>query len=318
MQVTVAKGIRRGLAGRDKARRKTVYILMLMALPGVVYMIINNYLPMVGLIVAFKDFSFSKGMFGSDWSGLKNFEYLFKTTDAFIITRNTLCYNLLFIILNTVIPVLAAIFLAEIETRFFSRVYQTTILLPFLISTVIVSYLVYAFLSTTTGLFNKGLLPAFGIEPIKWYSEPKYWYVILPFVNTWKSLGYYTVIYLASIIGIDKEYYEAAALDGASRWNQIRTITVPLISKTIILMVLISVGRIFYSDFGIFYNVPMNSGMLYEATNTIDTYVYRSLCVLGDIGMASAAGFYQSVVGFVLVFLANMIVKKIDSESAVF
>jgi ABC-type polysaccharide transport system, permease component len=284
--------------------------------PGIIYLFINNYLPMFGLIIAFKNVNFQKGIFQSDWIGLKNFEYLFKTSDALIITRNTLLYNSAFIILETVFAVIVAILLNDIASRLLSRFYQSILLLPYLISMVIVSYLAYAFLSSDSGFFNNVILPALNIKAISWYSEAKYWPVILTYVNLWKTTGFYCIMYLASIVGIDKEYYEAATIDGANKLQQVRNVTIPLITPTITIMVLLSIGRIFYSDFGLFYQVPLNSGPLYNATNVIDTYVYRGLMQLGDIGMSSAAGLYQSLVGFILVLGSNLIVKKISPENA--
>lgn len=292
--------------------------LFLLMLPGLVYLIINNYLPMFGMIIAFKDINFAKGILGSDWVGLKNFEYLFKTSDAFIITRNTILYNVLFIVINTIGAIGLAILLNEIRQKFFQRFYQSVIILPHLISMVIVSYLVYAMLSSDTGLINKTILPMFGAEPIAWYSSKEFWPYILTVVNIWKGIGYLSVVYLASIISIDPEYYEAATLDGASKWQQIRAITIPLITPVITMMTLLAIGRIFYSDFGLFYQVPMDSGILSETTNVIDTYVYRALMNLGDIGMSSAAGVYQSIVGFVLVILSNYAVRKFNKENALF
>jgi putative aldouronate transport system permease protein len=183
---------------------------------------------------------------------------------------------------------------------------------------VIVAYLVFAVLSMDTGLLNKSIFPALGIQPVSWYNESGVWPFILPIVNIWKSFGFLSIIYLASIIGIDKEYYEAAEIDGATKWTQIKTITVPLISPVIVMMVLLAIGRIFYSDFGLFYQVPMNSGSIYSTTNVIDTYVYRGLLQLGDIGMSSAAGLYQSFVGFILVLISNIIVRKVSPENSLF
>jgi len=302
-------------------RRKTLKKfapLFLLMIPGVVYLIINNYLPMFGLVIAFKDVNYQKGIFGSDWAGLRNFEYLFKSSDALIITRNTLLYNGVFIIVNLVVAVGVAILLNEIKKKFFSRLYQSVILLPYLMSMVVVSYLVYAMLSMDTGFMNNTLLPMFGMEEISWYNEPKFWPYILTFVHTWKSAGFLCIVYFAAIIGIDQEYFEAATLDGASKWQQIKTITIPLIAPVITIMTLLAIGRIFYSDFGLFYQVPMDSGSLFDTTNVIDTYVYRGLIQLGDIGMSSAAGLYQSLVGFVLVVLSNYIVRKINKENALF
>lgn len=289
-----------------------------MMLPGLIYLIINNYLPLFGLSIAFKDVNYQKGIWNSDWIGFRNFEYLFKTSDAWLITRNTLLYNAVFIILGLIISIGIAILLNEIRNKFMARFYQSVIILPFLISIIIVSYLVYAMFSVNTGMVNNTILPALGLDPVSWYSEPKYWPFILTFVHVWKGAGYSCIVYLAAIIGIDPEYYEAAKLDGASKWMQIRKITLPMIMPVIVILTLLAIGRIFYSDFGLFYQVPMNSGALYSTTNVIDTYVFRGLMQLGDIGMSSAAGFYQSLVGFVLVLGSNYIVRKIDKDNALF
>lgn len=291
-----------------------VYIMLL---PGFLYLWVNNYIPMSGMIIAFKNVDFGKGILKSDWAGFKNFEYLFRTPDAFRITRNTIVYNLVFILVNLIIGVLLAILLSEITSRIAVKTYQTVILLPYMISMVIVSYLAYAFLSSDTGLLN-GVIKSFGGNKISWYTTEKYWPVILVIVNCWKYVGYGTIVYLASILGIDRSLYEAAKVDGITRMQTIRYITVPMIKPTIITMVLLNVGRIFYSDFGLFYQVPMNSGALLNVTNTIDTYVYRGLITLGDIGMSSAAGVYQSLVGFAVIMFANWLTKKYSSENALF
>lgn len=300
-----------------KATLKKDVPIYVMLLPGFLYLLINNYLPMGGLIIAFKNINWQKGIWKSDWAGFKNFEYLFRTPDAFRITRNTICYNIAFIIINLIVAVAFAILLSEIKSKLAVKCYQTVIMLPFMISMVIVSYLAYAFLAGDTGLLN-GVRNAVGLESISWYTEPKYWPFILVIVNCWKGVGYGTIVYLSSILGIDQELYEAAAVDGITELQKIRYITIPLIKPTIITMMLLSVGTIFYSDFGLFYQVPMNSGALMDATNTIDTYVYRGLITLGDVGMSSAAGFYQSIVGFILVLIANWITNKYSSENALF
>jgi len=289
-----------------------------MAIPGLAYLAINNYLPMFGLAIAFKDINYAKGIWGSDWVGFKNFEYLFKTTDAYIITRNTLLYNAAFIVLGLLVAVAIAILLNEVRSKLARRFYQSVIILPFLISIILVSYLVYAMLSGETGYMNKTLLPMLGIDPVSWYNSPEYWPYILTLVHIWKGAGYSCIIFLAAIIGIDREYYEAAELDGASKWMQIRKITIPLIAPIITMLALLGIGRIFYSDFGLFYQVPMNAGALFSTTNVIDTYVFRGLMQLGDIGMSAAAGFYQSLVGFVLVLASNYIVRKINKDNALF
>ncbi len=292
--------------------------LLIMMLPGLVYLLINNYLPMFGLIIAFKDINYAKGILGSDWIGFKNFEYLFSTRDAFVITRNTILYNGGFIILTTTIAIAVAIMLNEVKNKLAKSFYQSVILLPFLISMVIVSYLGFAFLSEDVGYLNKTILPMLGIDSISWYNEAKYWPYILTFIHIWKGVGFLCVIYLAAIIGIDQEYYEAATLDGANKWKQIIHITIPSIMPVIIMMTLLAIGRIFYSDFGLFYQVPMNSGALYDTTNVIDTYVYRGLMQLGDIGMSAAAGLYQSIVGFALVLLSNYLVRRKSKDNALF
>ncbi len=300
-----------------KQKLKHFIPLYIMMIPGMLYLFVNNYIPMAGLIIAFKKVNFEVGILKSPFIGLKNFEYLFKTKDAWIITRNTIGYNAIFIILGTLIAITVAILLNEVSSKKMKSFYQGIYLLPFLISIVVVSYLVYGFLSTDVGYINNAR-EALGLKPIMWYTTQKYWPFILTLVQMWKSFGYMSIIYFATLVGIDRTYYEAAVVDGANRWQQITAITMPLLKPTIITLTLLSVGRIFYSDFGLFFQVPMNSGPLIPVTNTIDTYVYRGLMSLGNIGMASASGFYQSVVGFVLVLSANWIVSRISKEHALF
>lgn len=291
--------------------------IYIMALPGLIYLFINNYMPLPGLILAFKNYNARKGIWGSDWVGFDNFKFLFATNDAFIITRNTLCYNLIFIIVNTVAAIAVAIILSELNSKL-KKIYQSVILLPYMVSMVIVSYLVFAFLSTENGFLNNSIIKLLGMEPISWYMEKKYWPFILVLVNLWKTIGYNCIIYLAAILGFDKGYYEAAAIDGAGKWQQIIKITIPLLRPTIIMMTLLAVGKIFYSDFGLFYQVPQNSGALFSVTNTIDTYVYRGLLELGDITLSAAAGLYQSVIGFILVLGSNLWVRRLDPDSSLF
>ncbi len=301
------------------AKRRNINPFMyIMMAPGLIYLFINNYVPMFGMFIAFKSIDYSKGVFRSDWAGLKNFKFLFQTSDAFATTRNTILYNAAFIIIGTILSILLAIFLNELVFTKLKGIYQTVFLLPQLLSMVIVSYLVFAFLSIENGFFNKTLFPALGFDPVSWYSAPEYWPAILIIVNQWKNTGFYATIYLASIVGIDKSYYEATMIDGASKLGQLRHITLPLIKPTVIIMVLMGIGRIFYSDFGLFYQVPLNSGMLFSATSTLDTYVYRGLMQLNNISMSSAAGVYQSLVGFILVMLANQLVKKFDEGNSLF
>ena len=299
-----------------KAKFKRWAPLYLMMAPGLIYLFINNYMPMAGLVVAFKNYNVVDGIFGSPWAGLSNFTYLFN--DVWTITRNTLLYNIVFIIINLILGIAFAIFICYIRSKACKTIYQSAILLPFLMSIVIVSYITFAFFSGDNGMLNKTILPFFGKEAINWYSESKYWPVILVIVNTWKGVGYGCLIYISSISGIDPSFYEAAELDGASKWKQIRYITLPSIMPSVITLTLLNIGRIFYSDFGLFYQVTQNSGQLYDTTNVIDTYVYRALLQSGNIGMASAAGFYQSIVGFACVLLANVVVRKLSPENAMF
>lgn len=301
-----------------KRNIKRFFPLYLMMIPGLIYLFINNYMPMGGIIIAFKKYNYAQGILGSPFVGLSNFEFLFATKEALIITRNTLVYNIVFIVLGTIMAIAVAILLNEIRSKMAKKVYQTVILTPFLISIVVVSYLVYGFLSTDSGFINNSILEPLGKEGIGWYSEAKYWPAILVFVNIWKNLGYNCIIYYATVVGLDASLYEAAAIDGATRWQKIFHVTLPGLKPTIITLTLMAVGRIFYSDFGLFYQVPMNSGPLIDVTNTIDTYVYRGLMELNNIGMASAAGLYQSLVGFILVLVANLIVRKLDKSSALF
>lgn len=297
---------------------KRAWPFYLMLLPGTIYLIINNYIPMTGIVVAFKQYNIRDGLYFSPNIGFKNFEFLFKTKDAWQIVRNTLLYNLAFILIGTVLAIAVAIVLNEIKNKASKQAYQTIILIPFLISMVVVSYLAFAFLSDGNGFLNNTLLPALGMEPISWYNAPQYWPFILILINVWKSLGYNCILYYATICGIDYSLYEAAIVDGANRWQRIVHITLPCLKSTIIILTLMSLGNIFRSDFGLFYQVPMNSGTLIDVTQTIDTYVYRGLTQTNNIGMSSAAGVYQSVVGFVLVLAANLTVRKIDNESALF
>lgn len=305
-------------AGTVKKRRgpKNIALYLLM-IPGLVYLLINNYLPMFGLSFAFKKINYTVGIFESPWVGLDNFKYLFKTNDAFIIFRNTVLYNLVFIVLGTVMAITVAILLGQIKKRAL-RVYQTSVLIPYLLSTAVISYLAFAFLSTDNGFINNSILEPLGFDPIGWYSAPGYWPVILTIIYLWKSFGYSSILYYATLIGIDDSYYEAAVIDGASTWQQIKFITLPCLKSTIITLVVIHLGKMFYSDFGLFYQVPMNNGLLYSTTNTIDTYVYRSLLQLNDVGRSSAAGFLQSILGFLLVLGANTLTRKVDKENALF
>ena len=301
-----------------KARLLKWTPVYLMMVPGALYLLINNYIPMFGLVIAFKQVDFQKGILGSPWCGLQNFQFLFQTRDAFVITRNTILYNVCFILLNTVIGIIFAIFICDITWKIGKKIYQSAHLFPYLMSWVIVGYIIYAIFSMQYGIANKTILPMLGINPVMWYNTPKYWPAILIITNTWKGIGYGCLIYISSINGIEASYYEAAELDGANKLQQVWNITIPEILPSVITLTLLSIGRIFYSDFGLFYQIPRDSGLLYSVTDTIDTYVYRGLMKLGNIGMSSAVGFYQSIVGFILVLFSNWVVGKISPDNALF
>lgn len=297
-------------------------VMLFMVLPGALWFLFFSYLPMLGTIIAFKEYRFSRDGFwasivNSKWVGWDNFKFLFSTNDAYVITRNTLLYNVAFIFIGLALSVLLAIVLSEITNKRLSKLYQTGMFLPYFLSWVIVGYFTFSFLSSDRGLLN-GVFKSLGIESIQWYSESKYWPFILVLVYLWKAVGYNSVVYLASIMGIDRSLYEAAMIDGASKMQQIRAITLPLLRPIITIMTLLAIGKIFYADFGLFYQIPRDSGTLYGVTNVIDTYVYRGLKTTGEIGMSAAAGLYQSVVGFVLVMTSNYIVRKFDKDNALF
>ena len=303
---------------KRKAKKKHRNLpLLLMAIPGILYLIINNYIPMLGIFLAFKEYNFVKGIFGSDWVGFKNFKYLF-SNDAFIITRNTILYNLVFIVLGTVMAIFIAVLMNELRKTIRAKFFQASLLLPNLLSWVVVGFIGYAFLNTETGFINSTIMKLFGEDFVSWYTTSKFWPYILTIVYLWKNAGYSSIIYMASIAGIDESVYEAADLDGATKMQQIMHITLPMLKPTVVILTLMSVGRIFYSDFGLFYQVPMNSGALFNVTQTIDTYVYRGLMETNDVGMSAAAGLYQSIVGFILVMGANAFVRKVDKGNALF
>ena len=303
---------------KPKIRWRIWLPVYMMAVPGLLYILINNVLPLYGMQLAFKELNFRKGIFGGDFVGFQHFKVLFATPDAWMMTRNTVLYNLLFIVVGTIFNLAVAILFNEIRSKLATRIYQSSVLLPYFMSMVIVSYLAFGFLSSETGLINNSLLKALGKEPVSWYSEPKYWPFILTFIHLWKGTGYSLLLMTARLIAIDNSYFEAASIDGATKWQQIKSITLPFLKPAIIMGFITSIGHMFYSDFGLFYQIPMNSGPLYNVTTTIDVYSYRALMNLGDITLSSAVGVYQSFVGFVLVIAANWVLRKVSKEDALF
>lgn len=290
--------------------------LTLLALPTVIMIFIFNYIPLYGLILPFKEFNVVQGILGSPWSGLKNFKFLVKSDSILIAIRNTVLYNAVSIVLGIIVSVLIALLLYELGKKAV-KVYQTMLLIPYFISWVVVAYIVNVLLDMDSGVFNS-VLRSFGKEEILWYNEGKYWPAILIIVQVWKNMGYSAIVYFAALMGIDSSYFEAAKIDGANKRQQMWYVSLPLIKEIVIIMFILSVGKIFYGDFGLFYNVPLNSPLIYDYTDVIDTYVYRSLINLGNLGMSATTGFCQSVIGFVLVLGTNLLVRRIDKDSALF
>ncbi|NQX61185.1 sugar ABC transporter permease [Paenibacillus qinlingensis] len=271
---------------------------------------------MYGIVIAFKDINYAKGIWGSDWVGLHNFKFFFNSQDALRITRNTLLLNGLFIVVGMSCALVIGLLLAELGRRWV-KLFQTILFFPYFLSWVVVGFVSYILLNPSFGVINK-VLEQFHVAPIDWYSKPGYWPLILTLTYLWKNVGYTAIIFFTGLLSIDNSYYEAASIDGASRLQQIRKISIPLILPLITMLFMLNVGRIFYSDFGLFYFVPRDAGMLYPTTDVVDTYVFRSLRVVGDLGMASAASLYQAVVGLVLVVTTNVLVRKFNKENALF
>ena len=303
---------------KRKILKKEDIPLYIMAAPVVLLLLLFNYLPMGGLILAFKKYDVTKGIFGSDFNGLDNFKFLFASSDTFRIIRNTVLYNIVFIFTNMILAVVLSLMLSQLRSRRKAKVFQTIYMLPHFLSWAVVAIIVSAFLERSNGYLNH-FLQMFGQEGlVDWYQKVSVWPPLLVFINAWKGVGYQAVMYLAVISGISSDYYEAAVLDGASRLQQAIYITIPHLRHIMAISLIMAVGGIFRGDFGLFYTVTQDSGMLYPVTNVIDTYIYRGLMSMANVGMTAAAGLFQSVVGFVFVLLSNKIVSRIDADSAMF
>ena len=314
----------RRLESQRFSKYKKTLVLLTMVAPAAIWLLLLRYLPMGGIILAFKDYkvnprnpSFISNLINSKWVGIDNFKFLFKTDAAWLMIRNTLAYNVVFIILGVVVPVAFAIMMNEFTKQYVKKAYQTMMFFPYFLSWVVVSYFLNAFLDAQYGMLPAAQKAA-GEAVTSWYTTPGPWPFILVLANLWKNVGYSTVLYLAAITGIDASQYEAAAMDGATKWQQVMYVTLPHLRTMIAILFIMNVGKIFASDFGLFYNVPMQNGALFSVTQTIDTYVYRAYIATGDPGMSSAAGLLQNVLGFVCIMTANSIVKKIDADSAMF
>ena len=292
-----------------------------MCLPAIILVFMFSYMPMFGIILAFKDFNVRDGIFGSPWNGLANFSYLFKSNDAYIMLRNTLGYNLLFLTVGTALNVTLAISVSLLRGKWGKKIYQTIYIMPYFLSMVIISYLVLSLLNMENGFLNRTILPMFGIDPINWYTVEGPWPWILSIVNFWKWTGYSSIMYIAAIAGIDSQLYEAAAIDGATLWKQIWHITIPSLRTLICIQSIFNVGQILGGDFGLYYQVPMNSGAIKDVTTTIPVYVFKNLTSgsANTLGLASSTSFIQSVVGCILVVTTNKIVDKIShGENSLF
>ncbi|MBP5152983.1 MAG: sugar ABC transporter permease [Lachnospiraceae bacterium] len=295
-----------------------------MVAPIAIWLVLLRYIPMAGIVLAFKKYkvyppapSLINNIVHSEWVGLGNFKFLFASTDTAVILRNTVGYNLLWIMLGMVISVSLAIMLNEITNKFVAKTYQTLMFFPYFISWVVVSYFVMSLLDPTSGLIVKAQIARAG-EATNWYHDYKPWPVILTLATLWKNMGYQTIMYLAALTGIDKSQYEAAAIDGASKWQQIWYVTIPNLRSMIIILLIMDIGKIFNSDFGLFFSVPQNSGSIFKTTQVLDTYVYRALMNSSSVGMSAAADLFKNSVGFVLILTTNAIIRKIDPESALF
>lgn len=302
---------------KSKMYRKRNLQLWTLALPAVILLLVFNYAPMFGIVLAFKDYKVPKGIFGSPWAGLENFKFFFESQDAFRVIRNTLGLNLLFIVAGIFLGVVFALIMYEVKKPSQIKTYQTISIIPSFISWVAVGYIVYSLLDPTKGIMNQ-ILAVFGVQGVDWYSRPEYWPVILLIAKVWQGVGLGSIIYYAALMGVDNELYEAADMDGANKLQKILHISIPQIIPIIIVMALLDVGKIFRADFGLFYNVTRDVGALYPTTDVIDTYVFRALMQQGNIGMASAVGLVQSVVCFVTLVTTNWIVKKISPENSLF
>ncbi len=292
-------------------------LLLLMLLPAVLYFIVFNYLPMAGIVVAFKRFDYKGGLFGSPWIGFENFKFLFINGDIFRVAKNTVLYNAGFIIINNTLQITVAIMLTELAGKYFKKTTQTVMFLPYFISWVVVGAFIYNIFSFEYGFLNN-FLKSLSLEPVNVYDKPIVWVFIIFFFSFWKSIGYGTVMYLASIAGIDREMYEAAEIDGCNIFKRIMHITLPSLIPTIIILVLLSIGNIFRGDFSMFYQIVGQNSLVYSHTDVIDTFVTRSLMETREFGMTSAAGLIQSVFCFLIINLANLAVRKYDKNYALY
>jgi len=304
-------------SGKSKLKGRGTYELLLLAIPGILLFFIFSYLPMPGIYLAFVDFNPDKGMFLSRFVGLENFRFLFETGNAWRITRNVVLYNSAFMIMGNLVSITLALLVYEIASKRFVKFYQSLMIFPHFISWVVAAYMFFVIMNYRYGVMNQ-LINFFGGENINWYNEPKYWPFILILTNLWKTAGWGSILYYASLMAISKEYYEAAKIDGATKMQMTRFISIPFLYPMITLMLILGVGGMIRGDFGLFYNITRNTPKLYEVSDIIDTYVFRAIIFRNDVGMASASGFYQSIVGFILIMISNTIIRKVSPENSLF
>lgn len=297
-------------------------VFLMLVTPGTLFLIVFFYIPVLANVVAFQNFQYSDQGFiysilHSPWVGFDNFKFFFKSADFWLVLRNTVGYNMTFLLLNFFFAIFFGVVMSQLRNQRLLKTYQTAMLFPYFLSWAILAYFVYAFLSTDKGILNH-MIQTFGGHPIDFYNSPWVWPFIIVFLGVWKGIGYNSILYFATAMGIDPSYYDAAMIDGASKWQQIKNVTLPHIMPIATLMLILNIGGIFRSDFGLFYLIPRNSGALINVTQTFDTYIYRALTTSNDIGMSTAAGLLQSVVGALLIILSNWVVRRKQPESALF
>ena len=313
----IKKDVNKSKATSFVRELKTNKVLLIMLLPAVLYFLIFSYIPMVGTVLAFKNYNFRDGIFGSPFVGFDNFKYFFLSGQAFLVTKNTILYNFGFIVVNTTLQMGMAILISEVSKKYFKKIAQTAMFLPYFISWVVVGVIAYNILNVENGTIN-AILTKIGSEKVNFYGSTYVWPFILIFASAWKNVGYGTVLYLAAIMGIDSEIYEAAKIDGANIFQRILKVTIPCLVPTLTILTLLAIGNIFRGDFQMFYQLVGNNGPLFNVTDVIDTFTFRSLVQSGEVGMSAAAGLYQSIFCFVTIMATNYLVKRYDKDNSLF
>jgi putative aldouronate transport system permease protein len=304
------------MVGFIKEARANKYLYAL-AVPGILFLVIFAYVPFIGHVLAFEDFKLATGLFHSRFVGFDNFKFFFGGPDWLLVTRNTIILNALFLGIGLSFSLLLAVLINEMRNLAIKKIAQSFVFLPYFISWQVIAIMIYALLNTSTGFVSQVFL-AFGLKPISWYSRPELWRGILTFANIFKYAGYNSIIFLATIVGISEELYESARIDGASRFQQVMRITLPLLRPIFIIMMLMGIGRIFYGDFGMIYGIVADNGVLFPTTDVIDTYSYRTLRQVGNLSMSSAVVLYQSVMGLITIVVFNWIVRKTEPDVRLF